>query len=1197
MFQNGTALVALVQEPYFHKGMFYLGNLINPNFTAFSKDGMTNAREMPRACILINSALNAKLISELTTRDICTIEVTLLIDRINGNEIFRKYVYCSAYCPYEHQSPTDDLKKVVSYCDSQELPLILGCDANAHHIIWGSSDINRRGSDLMEYLSSTNLEILNVSNNPTFVRSDRTEVIDITLCSSVISQEIANWHVPSEESLSDHRFIYFEHLGKFLNSLTFRNPRSTNWDLYQEYLATRFQGYVPEITTPYELDEAVETTTELIVNSYKEACPLRTINVNRKSTPWWNTNLAKLRKECRRSWNRRRTAGFEAFKAARRAYRKATRAAERSSWKSYCTDISGLNEVTRLNKVLAKSKDHQVSNLKTLSGEYILNDKDNLVTLFDTHFPGSIDPVSSDDDEFFSASLDSWQTARSIITTDTLKWAIDGFAPYKSPGMDEVFPILLQKGFEYFKFVLRKIMISTLATGYIPKLWRQINVKFIPKGGRQSYDEAKSFRPISLSSFLLKTLERIIDHLIRDKYLTQHPLHATQHAYQTGKSTTTLLHNVVHNIENAFSCKQSCLGAFLDIEGAFDNASFTSIVNAAQLHGVPLIICNWINSMLSNRHLNSSLRQADIKKISTRGCPQGGVLSPLLWNLVADGLLEKLNDRGIPTYGFADDYLLLIKGICISTLFDIMQQALRSVERWCSKVGLSVNPLKTNIILFTKKRILQGVRPLQFYGSEIHLSDEVKYLGVILDSKLSWSAHVGERIKKACMAFGQCRRAIGKKWGLKPKHIHWIYTTIVRPILAYGCLVWWQKGEVVTVRTKLNHLQRMCLLGMSGAFTTTPTAALEALFCIKPLHIFLEQEALSCAFRLKATGLWMPYQVDRYRSHSQVWSKLVQLNQFHLAPSDLTLACSSPSKEFSTRFPSRQEWLSGSIERELSNQIVCYTDGSLSNGRAGAGIYCHELGIEHSQPLGRYCTVFQSELYAIMYGVQIALQRKIMFKNIYFCSDSQAAIKSLSSSSSRSKLVIACRQHIVELAESNGVFLLWVPGHEGIFGNECADELARAGSDKEFCGPEPAVPISPCWVKQQISSWACTQHERYWEELDTCRQTKTFIEKPSIIVSNYLLTLSKSHCSSLIRALTGHCKLNYHLHTIQRAESSLCTSCESDVEDSFHLVCNCPSVAQLRFRTLGYHVISESEYKKLNLKDILSFLTQCGKEL
>ena len=81
-----------------------------------------------------------------------------------------------------------------------------------------------------------------------------------------------------------------------------------------------------------------------------------------------------------------------------------------------------------------------------------------------------------------------------------------------------------------------------------------------------------------------------------------------------------------------------------------------------------------------------------------------------------------------------------------------------------------------------------------------------------------------------------------------------MYTTIVRPILTYGCLVWWQRGEVRAVQSKLNHLQRMVLMAMTGAFTTTPTAALEALFDIKPLHVFLNQEAFNCAYRLYAAG-------------------------------------------------------------------------------------------------------------------------------------------------------------------------------------------------------------------------------------------------------------------------------------------------------------------------------------------------------
>jgi len=96
-----------------------------------------------------------------------------------------------------------------------------------------------------------------------------------------------------------------------------------------------------------------------------------------------------------------------------------------------------------------------------------------------------------------------WRVAARIITYHRVEWAIDSFAPYKSPGMDGIFPALLQER--------RGILILYLATGYIPALWRQVKVVFIPKPGRSSYCGSRDFRPISLTSFLLKTMERLVE--------------------------------------------------------------------------------------------------------------------------------------------------------------------------------------------------------------------------------------------------------------------------------------------------------------------------------------------------------------------------------------------------------------------------------------------------------------------------------------------------------------------------------------------------------------------------------------------------------------------------------------------------------------------------------------------------------------
>ncbi|XP_017464821.1 PREDICTED: uncharacterized protein LOC108358154 [Rhagoletis zephyria] len=90
---------------------------------------------------------------------------------------------------------------------------------------------------------------------------------------------------------------------------------------------------------------------------------------------------------------------------------------------------------------------------------------------------------------------------------------------------------------------------------------------FIPKAGKRDYYLAKSFRPISLTSFMLKAMEKIIDHEIRFNTLKQTPLHSNQHAYRVGRSTDTTLYALTEEIQRAFECDEVVLCAFLDIEG------------------------------------------------------------------------------------------------------------------------------------------------------------------------------------------------------------------------------------------------------------------------------------------------------------------------------------------------------------------------------------------------------------------------------------------------------------------------------------------------------------------------------------------------------------------------------------------------------------------------------------------------------
>jgi hypothetical protein len=173
------------------------------------------------------------------------------------------------------------------------------------------------------------------------------------------------------------------------------------------------------------------------------------------------------------------------------------------------------------------------------------------------------------------------------------------------------------------------------------------------------------------------------------------------------------------------------------------------------------------------------------------GCPQGGVWSPLLWNLVVDRLLIVINDLGFRTFGYAEDIVIIVQGNFAHTVRELMQKALNVVVKWAEKEGLNIIPHKTAILPFTNKRILEGLGPLIINGKELELLDEVKYLGVTLDSKLNWNQHLQKIIRKSQTTFAVVRRTCGRKWGLRTSMSHWLYTRVIRPSKRYGALVWW----------------------------------------------------------------------------------------------------------------------------------------------------------------------------------------------------------------------------------------------------------------------------------------------------------------------------------------------------------------------------------------------------------------------
>ena len=154
----------------------------------------------------------------------------------------------------------------------------------------------------------------------------------------------------------------------------------------------------------------------------------------------------------------------------------------------------------------------------------------------------------------------------------------------------------------------------------------------------------------------------------------------------------------------------------------------------------------WINALLRSRTVTVTVQGKSVSKKVKKGCPQGGILSPLLWNLVINSLIILLNSTPADSEGFADDVNFLIRGIDIDTIVDIGQQCLDKIRDWGLMTGLRFSPAKTEGILFTWKKKWDIKTPLRLGDKDIKMCQQVKWLEVILDSKLSWKPHCQNRI-------------------------------------------------------------------------------------------------------------------------------------------------------------------------------------------------------------------------------------------------------------------------------------------------------------------------------------------------------------------------------------------------------------------------------------------------------------------
>ena len=232
---------------------------------------------------------------------------------------------------------------------------------------------------------------------------------------------------------------------------------------------------------------------------------------------------------------------------------------------------------------------------------------------------------------------------------------------------------------------------------YTPEEWCKARVVFIPKPGKPDYTNPKAFRPISLTNYLLKGLEKLTRWKV-DEMLAFHPISPQQHGFRKGYSTESAISTTVNTIEGRLLNKQFCLGVFLDIQSAFDSILPGHIRARIIEHGCPLDAAEWYYEYLRFRVIQIEGKHDNFTSNISVGFPQGGVCSANFWAIAYDEAVKILNSRGLEGQVYADDSCALIGGLDLNYMFRRMGQVLMQLEEWGAKCGLKFNPDKTEAI-------------------------------------------------------------------------------------------------------------------------------------------------------------------------------------------------------------------------------------------------------------------------------------------------------------------------------------------------------------------------------------------------------------------------------------------------------------------------------------------------------------------
>ncbi len=678
--------------------------------------------------------------------------------------------------------------KIFHSVEHRKNNIIVG-DFNLKHPCWNPEGDPRCDDNSENLLKLINNNSINFLNDGQITRlSDREDqpdsAIDLALTSAHL-QAISDFNVIDDSFGSDHLPIIINIKTRIENTLPstqhkwkIHKATSEQWNNFKTQCNNEFLPNVDNTDTNSYFKSYITKLKTALDNSIPVS---KTPKKLKRSVPWWNqecTDAIKYREKCRRKCIRIRTGPkYDKYREARKSAKQVLKKAKLESWNEFCNNLSHKTTSKELWDQVKRMQGRPPTNtpIFRVNNEVLVSNADKASALVQ-HYQ----KVSSDEgySETFNAKKIKTKNEfpvwlQSLTEEKTHKYN----APFSlfelesalltckngAPGDDYIHYKILKQLPLSGKQELLALYNKSWSEGTLPDEWHEATIIPILKINKPK-DSPASYRPISLTSTFIKLMQKMIKPRLC-AYLEKHKkISEVQSGCRSNHSCEDHLVRLEADIKRAQNLGQTVAAVFLDLTAAFDKLWNENAIKTLNTLGIEGKMLNWLAAFLTTRKIKVRLHDATSESVETiNGCPQGSVLSPILFSVTMNTL-----DREIKTHNsqnntdlinlslFVDDSAIWTTSKSPNLAITKIQKALTAIENWSASYGFQINPTKTQAILFpasaqkvaanarkaTRSKKTPNPPQLTLCGAPLPLLDNITFLGMTFDKYLTWKDHI-----------------------------------------------------------------------------------------------------------------------------------------------------------------------------------------------------------------------------------------------------------------------------------------------------------------------------------------------------------------------------------------------------------------------------------------------------------------------